>query len=97
MFRRHVFAVADQVKLMVILKLYSFGGKAIVENHFPQDSAIGVGLPANMVAHQAYVHFWFLREQLLSDLHPNLDGQLVRNKLLLQHLIITTLIQLNIF
>ena len=53
-------------------------------------------LRANMVAYQADVHFWFLRQQLLSDLHSTLDGKLVHNKLLLQQFS-AALIQLNIF
>ena len=49
-----------------------------------------------MLAHQADVEFWFIRQQLLSDPYSTLDRKLVHNKLLLQHLI-TTPIQLNIF
>ena len=49
----------------------------------------------NTVAYQADVHFWFLRLQLLSDLHSTLDGK-PAHKLLLPHLITIPILQ-NIF
>lgn len=51
---------------------------------------------AHMVANQSAVHFWFLRLQLLSDHYSTLDGKLLYNKLVLQHLI-TIPIHLDIF
>ena len=46
-----------------------------------------------MEAHHADVHLRFLRLQLFLDLHSPVDGKLVHNKLLLQHLITTPIIQ----
>ena len=50
-------------------------------------------LRVNIVPYQADVYLRVLRLQLFIDLHSPLDGQLVHNNLLLQHLIITPIIQ----
>ena len=50
-----------------------------------------------MVAQQADVHLRFLRQQLFIDLHSSLDGKLVHNKVLLQHLITIPIIQYILF
>ena len=52
---------------------------------------------ANIVAHQADVHLQFLREQLFINLHSpsltSLKEKLVHNKLAVQHLIATPILQ----